>query len=326
LRRVGIELEVGHLSLDETLELVQGALGGRIERESAAQGCVEHPTLGRIGVEVDALALKERSYLRPLESIGVDADSKVAHLIEDSVVRVAREIVPIEVVTSAVTYDRLHEFDPMWKALRKGGAHDTRASLLYAFGMHLNPEAPDLEAGTIARYIRAFLLLEPWLSERVDVDMSRLIAPFIRAFPDAYLQRVLEPDYAPDWDALIADYIEHNPTRNRPLDMVPLFVSATSIDLSSQVEEWALVKPRPTFHYRLPNSEVQSPGWTPAIDWNRWIEVEKLAASPELLRELCVRWQALRASDDAPASRPWIEWVRTRLAIASEPAPTLEPV
>lgn len=325
-RRVGIELELGHLSLDETLELVRASVGGVVHRVSPAEGYVDETPFGRFGVEVDMLALKERSYLRPLEDVGIDPNSKLVQALEESIVRVAREVVPIEIVTPPIAWDQLQQLDELWFALRRGGAQDTRASLLYAFGMHLNPEAPDLEASTIAQYVRAFLLLEPWLSESVDVDLSRRIAPFIRPFPAEYAHLALQPDYAPDWPTLIDDYLEHNPTRNRPLDMVPLFVHAGGRDLSTRVEEWALVKPRPTFHYRLPNSEVESENWTPAVDWNRWVQVEALAASPALLRDLAYHHGQMRAGAAAPEPRDWIDHLKTRLGLGIASTAVAAPV
>jgi hypothetical protein len=314
-RKVGIELEIGHLPLELTLDLVQRSLGGAVKLLSPAEGKVEDTPLGSFGVELDSLTLKERAYLRPLELVGLEPESTVSQLIENSVVRVARELVPIEVVTPPIPWDRLGELDGLWSALRVAGAEDTRASLLYAFGMHLNPEAPDFETSTILGHLQAFLLLEPWLSAAMQVDVSRRIAPYIRDFPVAYTRLILAPGYAPDWDAFIADYLSHNPTRNRPLDLVPLFVHVTGSDLSASVEEWALVKARPTFHYRLPNSEVQQPGWSPAIDWNRWVEVEKLASSPELLMRLRGDYEAMSEADGPPPSRPWLSHLQMRLGL-----------
>jgi hypothetical protein len=314
-RRAGIELELGHLSLEITLEIVQRSVGGRVTVDSAAQGGVIETAFGKFGVEVDSRALKERAYLRPLESVGVDPESAVAQLIESSVVRVAREIIPIEVVTPPIPWDRLHELDSLWVQLRAAGAEDTRSSIRYAFGMHLNPEAPDFEVKTILSYLQAFLLLEPWLSEVMQIDLSRRIAPYIRPFPAAYRQLIVRPDYVPDWQTFVDDYVEHNPTRNRPLDLMPLFVHATDFDLSAKVEDWALVKSRPTFHYRLPNSEIQQPGWTPAIDWNRWVIVERLACEPNLLAEMLQAYSAHSADGENPSNEPWLAHLQMRMGL-----------
>lgn len=319
-RSVGLELEIGNLSLEATLAVVQSSLGGEIRAETPTQGAVERTPWGTFRVEFDSKPLKERRYLRPLELVGVEPESAAALAIEESVLRVASELVPIEIVTPPMPWDKLQRLDPLWESLRGAGVEDTRDSIWYAFGLHLNPESPDLTVTTVLHHLRAYLLLEPWLAEAIDVDLSRKIAPYIRAFPPAFRQIVLDPGYEPDWETFVAHYVEHNPTRNRPLDLVPLIVHATGKDLSVAVKEWALVKPRPTFHYRLPNCEIHQPGWTPAVDWNRWLHVERLAASPELLRELGADYT--EANDDVLVEpRNWVAHLATRFELANATGP-----
>ena len=79
VRGVGLELEIGSLTLEETLRLVRDALGGLIVQGSPAEGKVEGTAFGKFKVEIDSLAIKERSYLRKLDWLGVDGDSAVAH-------------------------------------------------------------------------------------------------------------------------------------------------------------------------------------------------------------------------------------------------------
>jgi hypothetical protein len=312
-RGVGLELEIGGLSLETTLAVVQSAVGGIAVQESATQARVEHTPWGTFHVEFDSRSLKERTYLRPLERVGVvEPGSPAAQAVEDRVLRVASELVPVEVVTPPIPWTRLHELDGLWAGLRAAGAEDTHQSVLYAFGLHLNPEAPDSEVTSLCDLLRAYLLLEPWLTQAIEVDLSRRITPYIRPFPAAYRQIVLAHDYAPDWPAFVADYVAYNPTRNRTLDLLPLIVHATWFDLADDVKDWHLIKPRPAYHYRLPNSEISTPGWTPAIDWNRWVLVERLAASPELLRELCAEY--LAAGSGVGAKR-WVSHLDARLQL-----------
>jgi hypothetical protein len=320
LRTVGFELEIGNLGLETTLEVVQSSVGGRIRSSSATQGTVEQTRWGTFTIEFDSRPLKERRYLRPLERVGVEPESPAAQAIEESVLRVASGLVPIEVVTPPIPWNELAELDALWVGLRAAGAEDTRDSILHAFGLHLNPEAPDLDVATVRDHLRAYLLLEAWLVEAIDVDLSRRIAPYIRPFPPAYRRIVLDPEYEPTWEVFVAHYVEHNPTRNRPLDLVPLIVHATGKDLSVAVKEWALVKPRPTFHYRLPNCEIHQPGWTPALDWNRWVLVERLAQSRELLHELGADYVA--TLDDLLATpSSWVAHLEQRFDLASAGQP-----
>jgi hypothetical protein len=65
-----------------------------------------------------------------------------------------------------------------------------------------------------------------------------------------------------------------------------------------------LVKPRPTFHYRLPDCRIDEPGWRPSVDWNRWVAVERLAEDPERLGELA----ADRLAEVPPLHRRIQQW------------------
>jgi hypothetical protein len=172
--------------------------------------------------------------------------------------------------------------------LREHHAMGTRASLLYAFGLHLNPEAPSLAAEVILNYLRAFLLLYDWLYEKLKIDFSRRVAPFIHEFPRKYCSTVLQPDYRPNMERLINDYLFYNPTRNRPLDILPLLAFIDEERIMSSAVEKHLIKPRPAFHYRLPNCLIDDPHWSIATEWNYWVEVEKLAVNQEKIERMSI--------------------------------------
>ncbi len=317
-RKVGLEVELAGVPVEEALNLVKACFGGEIELAQRARGAVRDTPWGTFKVEYDWRALQTRSYLKPLEAIGVEADSATAQFVEESVLQVAGEIVPIEVVTPPIPWPSLHEVDPLWDALRAAGAQDTHSSLLYAFGLHLNPEAPDRDPSSVLAHLRAFLLLEDWIIDNAEVDISRRIAPFIRPFPEAYRRRVLARDYAPDADQLVGDYVAANPTRNRGLDLLPLFRSFYGDAFLAQVEEADLVQSRPTFHYRLPNCELSTPGWSPRADWNRWVALENLAGNRELLADLS---RAYLETFDLPLrlqSIGWVDVLRERVSLPGE--------
>jgi hypothetical protein len=308
---VGLEIEIGGLTIPDTLRLVRDAMGGLIVQQSPAEGRVEGTAFGKFKVEIDSLAIKERTYLHTLEKLGVEGER--AQKFEQSVIDVARELVPLEVVTPPVPWNRLGELDGLWASLRHAGAADTKSSMLYAFGVHLNPVIPSRDVSVLVAITRAFLLLEDWIIADEDVDLTRRIAPFIRQFPEVYRRKVLEPTYAPDFTTFVNDYVEHNPTRNRSLDLLPLLAYLGASGLEQKVADWQLVKARPTFHYRLPNSELAQEGWTPAADWNRWVLVERLAHDPQALRELS---EAYLETLDLPLrlqAGGWTDRVRERL-------------
>jgi hypothetical protein len=305
-RSVGLEVELAGLSLERALEIVQGVVGGAIELRSRTEGSVVS-ALGRFKVEFDHSMLRDRRYLKPLQGLGIE------DAIEDSVLRLAAEIVPIEIVTPPLAWDQLAQLDPLWSALRSAGAEDTHDSPLYAFGLHLNPETPSTDTPTLLAFMRAFVLLEDWLASASRVALTRRISPFIRPFPEEYRRLILQPSY--DDARFLDDYLTHSPTRNRPLDMAPLLVHVFGASILARIEEAALVKPRPTFHYRMPNSEIAAPGWTPARDWNRWLVVERLADDTVRLRELA---RAYLATFDLPLrlqSQGWIETLQSQLEL-----------
>lgn len=319
LRRVGLELELAGLTVESALELIKSSFGGTIECTQRTMGAVHGTPFGTFKVEFDLRALQKRSYLWPLEMMGIESDSRAAQLVEDAVIQVASEVVPVEVITPPIAWNRLHELDPLWEKLRAAGAEDTYGSVFYAFGLHLNPELPDRDPASVLAFLRAYLLLEDWVIESSSMDISRRIAPFVRPFPEPYRRRVLAPSYAPlDGAELVEDYLDANPTRNRGLDLLPLFVELFGPSLLARVEEAELVKPRPTFHYRLPNCELSAPGWSPRADWNRWIAIERLAQEPTLLNELS---RAYLDTFDLPLrlqSIGWIEELRERITLPGE--------
>jgi hypothetical protein len=89
--------------------------------------------------------------------------------------------------------------------------------------------------------------------------------------------------------------------------MTPVLAHMERDRVSHRVQERQLVKPRPAFHYRLPNCMVDEPHWTVAREWNTWVAVERLAADTDRLRQLSREY--LRAED--ASARPFVDrWPR----------------
>ena len=86
---------------------------------------------------------------------------------------------------------------------------------------------------------------------------------------------------APSLEELIDDYLEFNPTRNRSLDMLPLFQYLDKERIDAVIDD-ERVKPRPTFHYRLPNCDIDDPGWNLDNSLDTWLQVEQLAFDKKL--------------------------------------------
>ncbi len=282
-RTVGVEVEFSGLGVEDASALIKELFGGTIERENRFSHRIEGAAFGTWRSEIDSRLLTDEKYKPFLEAIG--AGAALTEAIEGALGAVASTWIPCEIATPPVPVTRLAETERVRAALLDRNATGTRASPLYLFGFQLNPELPRLDAPTITAHLRAFLALHDWLAARIDVDVTRRITSVARPFDEAYRARVLDLAYEPDLDTLIGDYLDANPSRERALDMLPLFAHLRPDVVRARADEPDKVNPRPTFHYRLPNSLVDDPAWSFALEWNRWVEVERLAADgPRLAR------------------------------------------
>lgn len=295
LRRIGLELEVASISPQAMGESVTAVLGGTIEHESAFLSRVRDTELGDFNIELDASILRDRRYQEALAEIGIDiGEGEARNNIEDVMSRLAGLVVPRELVGPPVPWTELARLDEIRLRLHEAGAKGTHSSPFYAFGLQINIEAASLEADGLLAMLRAFLLKYDWLLERSDVDLARRISPYVQSYPEDYVAHVLDPDYQPDLTTLIDDFLYYTPTRNRPLDLLPLFAHIDKERVMAAPVEKELIKPRPAFHYRLPNCLIDEPDWNLSIPWNDWVAVERLAADPGALKKKCA--QRLKSS------------------------------
>lgn len=274
LRKVGFELEFSGLSLDGTLDALGRALGGSATKASVAEGTVDAPSLGSFQVELDWSYLKKRA-----------AEEKEApEPWLESLSEAAALLVPMEVVCPPLSIEDLPRLDEAVEALRRAGAVGTEESLIAAYGVHINAEIPSLDAATLHAYLKAFCLLQWWLVEAHDVDGTRRLSPYVDLYDEKYVKAVLSPG-AMTMEVLFETYLEHNASRNRALDLLPLLAEVDEGRLLQAVKD-EKVNRRPTFHYRLPNCQIDHPGWSLARSWNIWCLVEELADRDEDLTEL----------------------------------------
>ncbi|KZY27290.1 hypothetical protein A3725_25900, partial [Alcanivorax sp. HI0035] len=207
----GFELEFSGITFRDTARVVCDTLNGKVTDETAAEVCVQTDH-GDFNIELDWDFLK---------TAAANAGETVDELLHP-LSKAAALLVPVEVVCPPLPVTSLTILDGMVEALRKAGATGTEESLIAAYGVHINAEVPALDAPTIHRYLRAFGLLQWWQIEANDVNLARRISPYIDLFEESYIKLLLTRD-EPDIATLIDDYLEHNPTRNRALDMLPLF-------------------------------------------------------------------------------------------------------
>ena len=233
---------------------------------------------GKFRIELDFAYLKQ---------LGKESDSNndeldIDRLPERILAAIAERVVPFEIVTPPIPMDQTDALSGLVSTLREKGALGTRHSAVYAFGLHLNPEMPDLDSATINAYIRAFACLHLWLERVGKIDWSRQLTTYIKPYPKEYVRKIIESDYLPGIESLIDDYLDANPVRNRALDMLPLFAHIDEERVRRVVDD-DRVKARPALHYRLPNCDIDTQGWNISTPWKQWLQVELLANDRERL-------------------------------------------
>jgi hypothetical protein len=286
VRRAGFELEFAGLDLRRTASLVQQVFGGQIESVSTFIYRVTGTEFGDFSVEIDADLLKNKRYESVLRAIGLDPAKLDTRWIENALLSVASAFVPVEIGAPPMPVDQLDKLDELRGRLCDHQARGTRASLIYAFGLHINPQVSTLDVSTLLNHLRAFLLLYAWIERRVEADVARRISPYINPFPREYARLILREEYTPDAARFVNDYLAYNPTRNRPLDMLPVLGCLDRNRVNAVAKDHKLVKPRPAFHYRMPNCLVDEPLWRISREWNTWIAVERLANDPVMISTL----------------------------------------
>ena len=288
LRRLGVELEMTGPAIGKLSAVVAAETGGAVRKASRYEHRVEGDPAGPWTVELDWdwLKRKGRETRHPDRLL-----DNLDELAEEILRAGAEQVVPMEVISPPLPMDRLARVEAVVERLRDAGARGTTDGLVNAFGLQLNPEVPATDGTTIGRYLKAFLCLHDWLVQRARVDLARRLTAYVDPFPADYVRRVVDPHYAPAMGTLMDDYLFANPTRNRALDLLPLFAHLDARRVSRVVGD-PRVKPRPALHYRLPNCEIDRPGWGIHVAWTDWLEVERLVADPGRLDELCRRFSA----------------------------------
>lgn len=284
-RRVGIEFEFAGLEAEEAATCVTGLFGGRASAENRFMTNVKDTELGDFRVELDAHFLKQQRYLEYLENIGIDIrKDDIADSIEEALSNIAANIVPLEICSPPIPLDQLDRVEELATCLREKGALGTGHSPLYAFGLQFNPEVPSLEVDYILRILQAFLVSYDRICREGEIDLTRRLVPFVRPFRKEFVSHFCRTEYAPDMDQFIGDYLDLCPTRNRPLDLLPLLAFIDKERVMDGAEEPHLINPRPAFHYRLPDCRIDQKEWSVGQEWSRWLSIEELAENRNELK------------------------------------------
>ncbi|RED43375.1 amidoligase family protein [Aestuariispira insulae] len=299
-RHIGVELEFAALSSSRASQLIQQLFGGELIEEQPHRHFIKETRFGDFECKLDWSFLHRESDTPP-DSF----DRAFLEIMGD----IGAAVVPCEIVSPPIPYSDLPEMDKIVEALRDSGAAGTDDNIFYAFGMQLNPDIPSRDPAYLTAMIQAYLLCSDWLRAEIRIDPTRWLLPYADSFSTDYARRVCAPDYQPDLSTLIDDYLTFNPTRNRELDLLPLFSWLDRDRVFSRVDD-PRIKPRPTYHYRLPNAQLGDPGWSIGIEWQRWLAIERLAEDDRKRRDMAAAY--LASMDDifdwdwAEKSRQWI--------------------
>jgi len=299
-RRVGVEIELSGLGYEQLVTLVGELLGGKAVLESRYVSKLETP-MGRFVIELDSdpvkdLDLTDERVPEALRELGGQAMEVID--------AAAERIVPLEVVSPPMPFSELQRIETLVKELREAGALGSREAIYFAFSLQLNPELPDLKPTTLVRYFQAFAVLYDWLKARHQLDISRKFTPYIEPWSSRYTDLLITEGYAPDQHQMMVDYLESNPTRNRALDLLPLFAHLDKPLLDQYVKD-PRIKSRPTLHYRLPDCDIDNPEWNFSNVWNDWVVVEQIANNADDLAELRVLFRESRKISLRNLTQSW---------------------
>ncbi len=306
IRKVGFELEYAGVDLATGVAMLETLLDTDAESEGAFRFLLPWQGEGKFKLEVDAALLSEGTYKDYLAAVGIETRNlNLERKIDDIVESLASVLVPCEIVTPPLPMNDMAVIDQIATGLRKRQARGTGKSLLYAFGLHINPEVASFDPGYLLRHIQAFIILYSWICRDSKVDFTRKLSTYIKLYPANYIERILSAAYSPDIDNLIDDYMDDVGSRNHALDMLPLFAHMDEKRVMAKAREPDLIKPRPAFHYRLANSRVDQPGWNVAGEWMYWVEVERLAHNEEALQGLCQDYLAKNPASVFRSDAAW---------------------
>ncbi|MBR9867812.1 MAG: hypothetical protein GYB20_13855 [Oceanospirillales bacterium] len=296
-RRVGFELEFSGLTLRQTSDIIIRTLGGTLQSETAAEHKLRAEGLGDFNIELDW------NYLKQKAATPGQHPPELLDLLSDA----ASLLVPVEVVCPPIALSQLDQLDELVIQLRKAGAIGTEESMIAAYGVHINSEIPSLDAATLFNYLRAFSLLQWWLVEAHEVNTTRKISPYIDLYPEKYIKQLLSRTN-PDMETIFSDYLEYNPSRNRALDLLPLLAEIDEHRVRGCIDD-PKIKARPTFHYRMPNCNIEHDNWSLAQSWNIWWVVEQLASRPDHLNELSAAFLAAEQPLLGVSRKLWTEYI-----------------
>ncbi len=276
-RRVGVEIELGGLDESRVAEVLAAECGGTVGEAEGKGLVVRGSDLGDVEVYLDSRWL-----------------SRPETKFDQNLHQLARTVVPVEIVTGPILPGQIEALDAVLARLREAGATGTTSGLLAGYGVHFNPEVVSTARDDVLPVLSAFAFCEDALRHEMQIDMARRVLPFVAPYPRALLDALAQTPPR-DTGALIDLYVARAPSRNHGLDMLSLFVHVDRPRVEKAIDLVG-ISGRPTFHYRLPDTRLDDDDWSLALEWNRWVRIERLAEDRGLVAELAREWRAHRAA------------------------------
>ncbi|WP_339113838.1 amidoligase family protein [Thioclava sp. GXIMD2076] len=271
-RRIGVEIEFSGLDEARTAKLAAEFFGGEAHQTDGADWDVRGSRIGDLEIYLDIALRKTLS--GPLRDLGM---------------KIGREVVPVEIVTQPLKLDQMAELSEFMSMLREHGALGSEASAVYGFGIHFNPAiaGPD----QVVRPLLAYALLEPWMRRALPIETTRQALPFTDRYPEKLVRHLVELGMDASLPDVVRAYREATLSRNHGLDMLPVFVELHPEIIAATDGKGGTVKPRPAFHFRLPDCRISDPDWSLDYEWRRWWLVETVAGNDAVMRRLCRDWE-----------------------------------
>lgn len=273
------------LSVGDASALVAAATGGRRCRVAEGAHVVRARSLGEFSLRLDWDHLHSRANLEPVTTPGFDWTEAVRLLL-------GRQV-PVKLTCPRLPLGQLHKLAPMGRALLDTEPMQQPPGTGAASRVSIGAELPRLDAETLHRYLRAFCLLQWWLNGESGSEENSRSSRIIGDYPEAYLHSIHalpEPSMA----QLTDHYLEHNPTSERALDMLPVFALFNARRVLEDTPD-ERVRAGPALRYSSLIAGGEADRSLAAI-WNRWCVVERLASDPTALDtlagEFCVESRA----------------------------------
>ncbi len=311
-RRFGLEIEYAGVPLARSAQIVADATGGKIQSDHKTHYTIACENLGDFIVELD-VELAQKISAKAKSQKDLDPKSISIESIADQILpEILETVAPTEIVSPPLSEDNLHLMQDIVEALHKEGAAGTEESLFYAFGYHINAEMRSVKAKDILDSLRAFVVLYDWVAVQLDMDVTRKISGYAAPYSEDYNLFILDPSYVPDLAQLIDDYILYNPSRNYALDLLPLFSYLDEDRVKKHINN-SLIKKRPAWHFRMPNSSVGQDNWSIYDAINTWQQIEKLSDNEKTLKEMAAHYKMRKPELISGIDHEWVAYLDTHI-------------